>query len=142
MPLPRKFKSLLELSSEQVEKPSYAWLAYAVCACEEDACGWQGWLLESAFMQQEGEDDLLLPVDSSLECPECHRPLYCTVTYRVEPSADQRPRLIPGVDYEETPIEYHGEVGPDIPVTPPTPRGAGVWREVDPATEQGHGTIR
>ena len=133
MPLPRKFKNLLELTYEQVERPSYVWLNYAVCGCEADSCGWQGWIVESAFVRREGDDDLLLPADDHLDCPKCGKPLFRTeVTYRFEPSEDQTHPLIPGVDYEETPMEYEGEAGPAIPVTPARPRGAGLWRRIDP----------
>ena len=133
MSFPRKFKSLLEVTHEQVEKPSYVWLNYAVCGCGSDSCGWQGWIVESAFVSREGDDDLLLPSDRHLNCPECRKPLFRTeVTCRFEPSEDQTPSLIPGVDYEEPPMEYEGEDGPEVPVTPPRPRGEGVWREIDP----------
>jgi hypothetical protein len=49
MPLPRKFKHLIELELKDVETPDYVWLAYAVCAVEKDACGWGGWMIEAAF---------------------------------------------------------------------------------------------
>ncbi len=112
MPLPPKFKYLLELTYEQVERPSYVWLNYAVCGCEADSCGWQGWIVESAFVRREGEDDLLLPADDHLDGPNCRKPLFRTeVTYRFEPSEDQTHPLIPGVDYEETPMEYEGDPG-------------------------------
>ena len=133
MSFPRRFESLLELSNEQVERPSYVWLNYAVCGCEEDSCGWQGWILESAFVKRDGDEDLLLPSDHRHDCPECRKRLFRTeVNVRSEPSVDQTPHVIPGVDYEETPMEYHGDPGPDIPVTPPRRREAGDWRQVDP----------
>ena len=103
MAFPRKFKNLLELTYEQVEQPSYVWLTYAVCGCGADSCGWQGWVVESAFVRREEDDDLLLPSDDHLDCPECRKPLFRTeVSYRFEPSRDQAHPLVPGVDYEES----------------------------------------
>ncbi len=119
------------------------WLNYAVCACEADSCGWQGWIVESAFVRREGDEDLLLPSDSQLNCPECPKPLFRTeVSYRFEPSEDQKPHLIPGVDYQETPMEYYGESGPDIAVTPPMRRGEGVSREIGTAALMGRSGFR
>ena len=41
MPFPKKFKLLLEPDPASVSRPDYAWLCYAVCACDADACGSQ-----------------------------------------------------------------------------------------------------
>jgi hypothetical protein len=39
-PFPDKFRALIELREDQVPIPDYVWLSYAVCAVEEDSCGW------------------------------------------------------------------------------------------------------
>jgi hypothetical protein len=39
--------------------------------------------------------------------------------------------MIPGVDYQETPMGYYGEAGLDIAVTPPMRRAQGAWREIE-----------
>ena len=101
MAFPLKYKHLLEMSHDQVEKPTHAWLSYAVCAVEEDSCCWQGWILEGVF-----KDDLVLPSDD-FSCPKCQRPLFRTdVAYKMDLSVDQAPPLVEGRDYVTSEMEY------------------------------------
>ena len=102
MPFPQKYKGLIELSHDQVEQPTHAWVSYSVCAVEEDSCGWQGWILDGVF-----KDDVLLPSDDDLSCPKCGRSLYRVgVEYKLDISVDQTPPLIAGRDYLTSKIEY------------------------------------
>lgn len=101
MAFPLKYKHLLEMPHDQVEKPTHAWLSYAVCAVEEDSCRWQGWILDGVF-----KDDVHLPSDE-LSCPKCHRPLYRVgIEYKMDLSADQTKPLVEGRDYVTSEIEY------------------------------------
>jgi hypothetical protein len=102
MPFPRKFKHLIELERENVELPDEAWLTYAVCVSDEDACGWQGWIIES--LARGGNQ---LNADTGQKCPACDRILFRTeVSVRCIPSSDQSKKLVPERDYEVSPIEY------------------------------------
>ena len=106
MAFPSKFKSLIELSLDQVEKPTSAWLNFGVCASSNDACGWQGWILESVEAAAHGEAKVL-PSDEDLNCPKCGNPLFRTeVSYKFDVSLNQAPKLIPNVDYEVMPVLY------------------------------------
>lgn len=106
MAFPKKFKHLLELKKEGVELPDYAWLTYSVCACEKDSCGWGGWTIEAVF-KKNSTDDQKLSADDDQKCPECGKDLFRTnVSIKFEPSKDQAPKLVSGVDYESVPIEY------------------------------------
>lgn len=107
MALPLKFKDLIELSYDQVEKPNSAWLNYAVCASCSDSCGWQGWIIDAVEgTDREGVDKVLSSQD--MNCPKCGKPLFRTeVNYRFELSPDQSPKLAAGVDYEVAPLTYH-----------------------------------
>jgi hypothetical protein len=113
MPFPRKFQPLLELELPDVDRPDYAWLVYSVCACTPDACGWGGWVLDGAFQKLSPEiratrrQDKVLPGIYHPGCPRCGKPLFRTgADLRLEPSLDQTPALIPGVDYQVVPMEY------------------------------------
>lgn len=102
MSFPKKFKNLIELKREDVELPDEAWLTYAVCACEDDACGWQGWIIES--LARGGKQ---LSADTGQKCPACGRMLFRTeASVRCVPSRDQSKTLVPGRDYDVSPIEY------------------------------------
>lgn len=116
MALPRKFKHLLEIELSDVEPPDYASLVFCVCACEVDACGWSGWLLEAAF-KADGKThdswtgDRVLSSDSSFRCPRCARPLYRTgASVRVETVGPFPPARF---EYESLPIEYDDEERPE-----------------------------
>ena len=110
MAFPKKFKELIEIDVGDVPTPDYAWLTYAVCACSADACGWGGWMIESVMTetpQGMPHDKGSLSAVDKQKCPECGRETFRTgATVRLEPSADQNPRLKAGVDYEVAPIEY------------------------------------
>jgi hypothetical protein len=108
MGFPRKFKELLEIEFRDVDRPDEAWLTYAVCATEKDSCGWGGWILED-IRKYSGEKDssLVLPAFCEQVCPSCGKETFRTdATLKFVPSSDQTGRLVPGVDYEELPIEY------------------------------------
>jgi len=113
MAYPIKFKDLLELELDDLEKPSYLWLTYAVCGCDSDACGWAGWIIDSVFSESEEHhntvtgDKIISSADSS-QCPKCGKELFRTAaSIRFEPSINQEPIYgEPGVDYEVTPLEY------------------------------------
>jgi hypothetical protein len=115
MPFPLKFKELIELTLNDVEMPDYVWLTYAVCVMENDACGWQGWIIESAFKittedYPTGTGDKLLPTSSDeCVCPSCGRGLFRTqASVKFEPSIDQAPvHGIPGIDYKVADIDYY-----------------------------------
>lgn len=113
MPFPKKFRSLLETTIQDVEAPDYVWLTYAVCATEQDSCGWRGWMIEAAF-KEIGElcatrtgDRVLNAMDDQV-CPRCGDPLFRTeASLRMVASEDQaRPEGRRGVDYEVDPIDY------------------------------------
>ena len=99
MPFPRKFKSRLEVTKADVRVPSEAWITYAVCGCEKDSCGWEGWILESV-RSKDGKKKEESPIDGSWLCPSCKKPLFRTaVSYRFTPSKNQKPDRVPGIDY-------------------------------------------
>jgi hypothetical protein len=114
MAFPAKFRHLIERTTDEVEQPHYAWLAYAVCAATADGCGWEGWMLEAAF-RRDGKrhptstgDRALGAADEQI-CPRCGRETVRTdVALRLEPSVDQSRPLRAGVDYEVAPTEYEG----------------------------------
>jgi hypothetical protein len=113
MPFPRKFQGLIEATWDDVVRPDYAWLVWAVCAAKQRSCGWAGWVIESIYRKSPellattGRDELL-PADYDWKCPRCKLPLFRTgVILRFEPSEDQTSIVgEPGVDYEELPITY------------------------------------
>ena len=113
MNMPAKYRHLLELTDEQVEKPDYLWLSYAVCALTTEGCGWGGWMIETAFRRDgkkhaTGTGDRVLSAADEQICPRCGRETFQTaVELRLEPSADQsKPGGRPGIDYEVIPLEY------------------------------------
>ncbi|MRR55059.1 MAG: hypothetical protein EG822_11190 [Deltaproteobacteria bacterium] len=109
MGFPRKFKELLEIEKEDVEKPEEAWLTYAVCATEKDSCGWGGWMLEAVWKNtSDKEKPQFLNANDEQVCPRCGRETFRTgASYRFVLSSDQTPTgAIPDIDYEVLPIEY------------------------------------
>lgn len=102
MTFPLKFKSLLETTANDIELPKTAWVTFAVCAVEQDSCGWAGWILESV----RGKSCELI-ADTDQICPKCGKQMFRTAaSVKMEPSKNQTPDLIPGQDYEVTPMEY------------------------------------
>ncbi len=116
MAFPRKFQPLLDIELSDVDRPDYAWLVYAVCACSKDACGWGGWMID-AVCQISSESRATTGRDKYLDavtlqtCPNCGRDLFRTnAELRFEPSIDQTSlEPIPGVDYEVMPMEFEDE---------------------------------
>lgn len=114
MAFPEKFRHLLEIELRDVDTPDHAWITYAVCGLTPDACGWQGWILESLFKKDAKEtnanaDQQPLPIDNfEQRCPRCRRLLFRTsATMRFAPSANQAsPQGRPGVDYDTSPLDY------------------------------------
>ena len=106
MAFPRKFKERLELRKTDLALPTEAWVVYAVCGCEKDACGWEGWILDSV-KKKAGRRCENLPSDDSQRCPACGRLLFRTsASVRLTPSKNQTPALIPGVDYRRARVCY------------------------------------
>lgn len=102
MAFPLKFKALLETKRAQVEEPTLVWITYAVCGMEQDSCGWGGWILEAAKGPSGN-----LPAYTDQVCPQCGKVLFRTAaSVKFEPSDDQTPELVPGIDYEKEPREY------------------------------------
>jgi len=114
MGFPKKFKHLLESTVDDVDRPDYLWLSFAVCATTAEACGWGGWMIEGAYKNTGKHDptasgDQLLSFDNeSQRCPRCSHPLFRTeVSLRFTPSQDQTNLTgVAGVDYEVAPMEY------------------------------------
>ena len=81
------FAHLMDLEPEDVLLPNYAVLAYAVCAMEQESCGWGGWILESVLRATNeahyfGTGDMPLPAYSRQICPRCGRVTFRTFSYR------------------------------------------------------------
>jgi RNA polymerase subunit RPABC4/transcription elongation factor Spt4 len=109
MGFPIKFKELLEIEKKDVEKPEEAWLTYAVCATEQNSCGWGGWMLEAVWKKtSDKRKNQFLTANDEEVCPRCGRETYRTgASYRFVISPDQTPiGAVPGVDFEITPIEF------------------------------------
>lgn len=106
MLFPLKFKTILELTKKDVDIPQHAWLVYAVCGCEDDSCGWEGWILESVTKTDQDEMTKL-NCDHHQICPKCEKTMFRTNTQiKMEYSKDQSGQLVPGIDYEIEPIKY------------------------------------
>ena len=114
MGYPKKFKQLLESTLNDVERPDYVWLTYAVCAMTADACGWDGWTIEGAFKQTDKlyptatGDKALTSDNENQRCPRCGRQLFRTqATIRLTPSGNQISTTgVPVIDYEVVPMRY------------------------------------
>jgi len=93
MKYPRRFKPLLESSTETVRPPDRLTAVFAVCAVDDSACGWGGWMLEGAAASGEGEipgGERHLPICDVQVCPRCGRQTFRTAARRVySPSTDQ-----------------------------------------------------
>ena len=106
MTFPLKFKKRLELKKADVVLPNAAWVTYAVCGCEKDACGWEGWILESV-RRQVGAKKQELSIDSRQLCPRCGKVLFRTsASLRFVPGRSQSPDLVPGTDYDVVKARY------------------------------------
>lgn len=106
MPFPEKFRSLVELRESQVTIPDHVWLSYAVCAVDEDSCGWGGWIIESAWkIVDEPQNEIEVTADAQQRCPRCGKTLFRTEVekqFRFNPDAGAK------IDYahETAPIEF------------------------------------
>src|ERR1700689_2519190 len=92
--MPTTFRKLKNITLDDVDRPDYAWLAYAVCAGEDGSCGWGGWIIESIYQFSAASRDAtgrdkLLPADYDWKCPRCKRSLYRKARLRFIPSEDQ-----------------------------------------------------
>lgn len=106
MPFPIKFTDKLELTKKDVKIPTEVWVVYAVCGCEKDSCGWEGWMIESATLKNTENEDAL-PCMNEQVCPNCGKILFRTDTQiKMQYSKDQSGLLIPGEDYDTSPMEY------------------------------------
>jgi len=107
MGFPLKFKDLLETSADQVEFPDYVWINYAVCGCEKDSCGWEGWILDVAGKINEDGSKIRLNADDDQVCPNCGKQLYRTdISIKCKPFETFD---ISKIDYEIIPMEYDPE---------------------------------
>ncbi len=105
MCFPRKFKKRLELKSTDVVLPNEVWVTYSVCGCDPDACGWEGWILESAAKKSGKKKQQLYVLGDN--CPQCGKNLFRTAaTLRFTVSKNQVPDLVPGVDYRVARAKY------------------------------------
>ena len=106
MPFPKEFKERLELTRKDVKIPSEAWIVYAVCCCEKDSCGWEGWMIESVSFKG-ARNEVALPCMNEQICPKCGKLLFRTDTQiKMQYSEDQSGLLIPGEDYDTSPMKY------------------------------------
>ncbi|MFA7062030.1 MAG: hypothetical protein WC156_14580 [Pedobacter sp.] len=107
MAFPKKYQKLLETKLSDIVVPDFAWLTYAVCACEVDSCGWGGWIIETVVNEATGRH---LNIDDRQICPQCGKELFRTeASLKFVVSEDQTPSLTPGVDYETIPMEFDDE---------------------------------
>jgi hypothetical protein len=86
MAFPRKFKKRLELKPTDVVLANEVWVTYAVCGCDQDACGWEGWILESAAKKSRKKKQQLYVADDN--CPQCRKELF-----RTAPSDSRCPKI-------------------------------------------------
>ena len=112
MPFPRKFRERLESTLQDVQRPDYLWLVYAVCGVEKDSCGWEGWVTDGVFQatterHPSSTGDKPLPQMDD-KCPRCSKQLFRTsAALRFDVSNDQRsPYGEPSKDYQVAPIKY------------------------------------
>ena len=94
-----EIERLQNLTNSDVYLPDYAILTYAVCAIDENGCGWGGWLLEGAFATSDAKDGILANGDHPLPsidlqiCPNCRGEVFRTDTAQVYdltgPAADR-----------------------------------------------------
>jgi len=106
MAFPSKFRDRLELTKRDLKIPTEVWVVYAVCGCEKDSCGWEGWMIESAI-KKTTISEATLPCMNEQVCPNCGKILFRTDSQiKMKYSKDQSGLLVQGVDYESSPMEY------------------------------------
>lgn len=105
MPFPEKFRALIELREGQVTIPDYVWLSYALCALDEDSCGWGGWIIESAWKTINENREEEVKADTEQRCPVCGKQVFRT---EVEKQFRFNPEAGPKIDYpyETVPIKF------------------------------------
>jgi len=92
---------LIEIQEDEVNIPDIVYLAYSVCAVEEESCGWGGWTIESAKRVLENDQQEVHEADTDQKCPVCGRDLYRAITKQFRLNSDWQP----AVDYDtEGPI--------------------------------------
>jgi len=105
MAFPLKFKNRLELTRADVDLPLEAWIVYAVCGCEHDSCGWEGWMIECVFSGKDPEKTLKCMNEQI--CPVCRKRVFRTDTQiRMVYSDDQSGSFVVGKDFESMPMKY------------------------------------
>lgn len=104
MPFPAKFRHLIEAREDQVKVPDYVWLSFAVCAVEEDSCGWGGWMIESAWKAIENAESEVT-ADTDQRCPNCGKPLFRTeVEKQYVLNSKAGPKI--SFEYDTAPIQF------------------------------------
>jgi hypothetical protein len=101
MPFPEKFRELIEIREDQVTVPDVVYLAYGVCAAEEESCGWGGWIVESAKKIQ-GAIIKEVEADTEQRCPVCGRVVFRTIVKRFLLDPDWNPTIA----YDVVPIAF------------------------------------
>jgi hypothetical protein len=86
---PERFRALLETTETEVIVPDRVWLSFAVCGCEQDSCGWQGWILENGDQ----------------ECPVCGKLLFRTQVEKEYILNSSAPTKVT-YDYQSKPTRY------------------------------------
>lgn len=81
------YEHLKDIEPESVLLPDYAVLAYAVCAMDQDSCGWGGWIIEGVGKVTEqkhhtASGHLSLPADTKQVCPSCGKVTFRTFRYQ------------------------------------------------------------
>jgi hypothetical protein len=113
VPIPLKFKSLIESAEITAPIPDYVWMAFAVCVTDENACGWSGWIIEAVKRkaprkngksQSTHRDEVLTAADNQ-KCPRCGKQ---TSRTGVEKKFNIDKKTPPKIEYEYEilPIEY------------------------------------
>lgn len=109
---PTKFKKQLEQGLNDVTKPDYVFLVYAVCGIEEESCGWEGWMLESVFKKSKEKHptstgDQFLTAADEQSCPRCGKTTFRTDAVMRFDKSDKS--AIVDYDYEVAPMKYSDE---------------------------------
>lgn len=77
-----ELNAMSDARNGQVNPPKDAILTYSICGPDDNACGWEGWLLECASIRTvsaKGEDIVVfVPTASAQVCPNCRNTLYRT----------------------------------------------------------------
>jgi len=109
MALPLKFKKQVEQNLCDVAPPEHAWLEYAVCALDDDSCGWEGWMLGGVFKKavdpHADPHESVLPNAPCFDCPNCGKALFRTFSARFDLAQDQ---TVPEIwaNYDVLPVKY------------------------------------